>query len=268
MEDAALLPSTLRQAVGTQFARAFHPPYEIPIVIAVNGLLMTGAWFLLPNPNPLFTFHGTLAFAMILAGWMYSDVPATNVLGSDAARSLAAIDDPEALQRLLYAKNIVLWMLVAPICSAVAIVVGLHEHRATATIFSLAWIVVVPLGALGIAAWVGVWWPYHPIAISERWEHRRPLRHMIVRWLSLAVLPYGLVPALVVVISIPTAVLWYVTSQRQGLTRVPDGAFALGVVVGCVIAVAAWIWGHRVTLRLVAKRRDALSGYLADPRKG
>ena len=258
----------MREAVGIQFARAFHAPYEIPIVVAVNGLLMTGAWFLLPNPNPLFTFHGTLAFAMILAGWMYSDVPATNVLASDAERSLAALDDPEALKRLLYAKNVVLWMLVAPICSVVTIVVGLHEHRVTATIFSLAWIIVVPLGALGIASWVGVWWPYHPIPITDRWEHRTPFRHMIVRWLTLAVLPYGLVPAIVVVISLPTALLWYVTSQQQGLTRVPDGSFALGVVVGCAIALFAWVWGHRVALRLAAKRRETLAAYLADPANG
>jgi hypothetical protein len=268
MESTALLPSTLHEAVGMQFARAFHAPFEIPIVVAVNGLLMTGAWFLLPNPNPLFTFHGTLAFAMILAGWMYSDVPATNVLGSDAERSLAALDDPPALRRLLYAKNIVLWMLVAPICSAVAIVVGLHEHRVTATIFSLAWIIVVPLGALGIAAWVGVWWPYHPVALRDRWDHRSPFRHMIVRWLTLAVLPYGLVPAIAVVISIPTGILWYLTSQQQGITRVPDGSFALGVIVGCAIALFAWVWGHRVALRLVAKRRDALAAYLSDPENG
>ena len=50
------------------------------------------------------------AFALVLAAWMYSDVPATNVLAPDRQRVMAAIDDPVMLQRLLYAKNIVLWM--------------------------------------------------------------------------------------------------------------------------------------------------------------
>lgn len=262
------LPSTLREAVGEQLTRAFHAPFETPIVVAVNGALMTGAWFLLPDPNPLFTFHGALAFPMILAAWMYSDVPATNVLGSDALRSRLALEDPPALRRLLYAKNIVLWLLIAPLCSLIAIGVGVHEHRLVATIFSLAWIVIVPLGALGLAAWAGVFFPYHPLDLRYRWEHRRPFRRMIVRWLALAVLPYGLVPVLAVVISLPTLALWYFTSQTNGITRISDGEFALGVSVGCVLGVAAWIWGQRTAVRIALKRKTKLATFLADPAQG
>lgn len=262
------LPATLREAVGEQFARAFHTPFETPIVVAVNGLLMTGAWFLLPNPNPLFTFHGTLAFPMILAAWMYSDVPATNVLGSDAARSVRALDDPPVLRRLLFAKNIVLWLLIAPLCSVIAVGVGIHEDRVVATIFSLAWIVVVPLGALGLAAWAGILFPYHPLDLSYRWEHRRPFMRMIVRWLTLAVLPYGLVPVLAVVISSPTLVLWYFTSQSHGITRISDGDFALGVLIGCVLGLAAWVWGLRAGVRIAQRRRAKLVAFLSDPARG
>src|SRR5271157_3295539 len=94
--DAVELPATLRHAVRVEFGRAFHAPYEVPIVIAVNGLLMTGLWFLLPPhwKDALFSLHGTLAFAMVLAAWMLSDVPATNLLGPDARRVVAALDDP------------------------------------------------------------------------------------------------------------------------------------------------------------------------------
>jgi hypothetical protein len=262
------LPSSLRAAVGEQFARAFHPPYEIPIVVAVNGLLMTGAWFLLPDPNPLFTFHGALAFPMVLAAWMFSDVPATNVLGSDARRSLLALDDPPALRRLLFAKNIVLWMLIAPFCSVVAVVVGAHEHRYAASIFTLAWIVIVPLGALGPASWVGIRYPYHPIDLTYRWEHRRPFGRMIVRWLTLAVLPYGLVPLLAAVISLPTLVLWYFASQSHGITRISDGEFALGVSIGCVIAIVVWIWSIGHAIRLAVRRKEKLTAFLSDPAQG
>ena len=54
----------------------------------------------------MFTLHGSLAFALVLAAWMYADVPATNVLAPDRQRVMAAIDDPVLLRRLLYAKNI------------------------------------------------------------------------------------------------------------------------------------------------------------------
>ena len=90
------LPPSYRAAFRTELRRAFSPPYEAPIVVVVNGLLMTGAWFLLPLPlqDMLFRVHGELAFPMVLVAWMFSDVPATNVLGSDAERSLAALDRP------------------------------------------------------------------------------------------------------------------------------------------------------------------------------
>jgi hypothetical protein len=55
--------------------------------VAVNGPLMSPPWFFLPTTlrDRLSTVHGTLAFALVLAAWLYSDVPATNVLGPDAA---------------------------------------------------------------------------------------------------------------------------------------------------------------------------------------
>src|SRR5664279_1917925 len=99
------LPGTLSEAIRAQFGRSFRSPYETPIVVVANGLLMTGAWFLLPSPNVLFTLHGALAFPMILASWMFSDVPATNVLGPDPGRAMTALTDPTTLRRLLYAKN-------------------------------------------------------------------------------------------------------------------------------------------------------------------
>src|SRR5664280_1306880 len=80
------LPATLRSAVRQEFARALRPPYETFITVAVNGALMSSAWIFLPKDlkDKVFTLHGTLAFSLVLAAWMYSDVPATNVLGPDA----------------------------------------------------------------------------------------------------------------------------------------------------------------------------------------
>ena len=42
------MPGTFRAAVAAEMGQAFSPPYQVPIVVAVNGLLMAGAWFLLP----------------------------------------------------------------------------------------------------------------------------------------------------------------------------------------------------------------------------
>jgi len=83
----------------------------------------------------------------------------------------------------------VLWLLVVPLCAAIALSVGISEHRLLGTIFSVMWIVVVPLGALGVSPWLGILFPYHPMALRRRWALRRPWGHMVVRWLLLITAP-------------------------------------------------------------------------------
>ena len=69
-------PSVTR--VRAEFGRALRPPYATLSTVAANGAFMSLAWFFLPRGvrTILFTLHGTLAFALVLAAWMYSDVPA------------------------------------------------------------------------------------------------------------------------------------------------------------------------------------------------
>ena len=106
--DAVSLPRTFRDAVRAEFGRALRPPYATLSTVAANAASMSLAWFLLPRAleDDVLTLHGSLAFALVLAAWMYADVPATNVLAPDRQRVMAAIDNPVLLRRLLYAKNI------------------------------------------------------------------------------------------------------------------------------------------------------------------
>ena len=97
------LPTSLAEALGQEYARVFHAPFETLLTVAFNAALMSSAWFFLPTSlsDELFELHGSLAFAFVLSSWMYSDVPATNVLAPDGLRVLAAIDEPDVLGRLL-----------------------------------------------------------------------------------------------------------------------------------------------------------------------
>ena len=263
------LPPSYRAAFRTELRRAFSPPYEAPIVVVVNGLLMTGAWFLLPLPlqDMLFRVHGELAFPMVLVAWMFSDVPATNVLGSDAERSLAALDDPDALRRLLYAKNAVLWLLAAPACALIAIGIGFAYAHGITTAITVVAILVVPVGSLGIAGWLGICFPYHPIPVATRWEHRRPYRRMIVRWLTLATLPYVLVPVITAAIAAPAFLGWlWLSGDTQH--RIPDSDLAIGLAVTAALSAAAYFLGHRIGLRLVHRRRERLAAFLPQPDLG
>jgi hypothetical protein len=264
------LPDSLRAAVAVELRASLRSPYTVPLVVTFNGLLMAGAWFLLPTKwfDWLFTLHGPLAFAMVLAGWMYSDVPATNVLAPDRERILAALDQPVVLRRLLYAKNLALWCFVAPFCTVVAMVIGYVHHDWPPTLVSITAIAIVPFGTLGVAGWVGIIWPYHPRDLQFRWQHRHEWRHMIVRWIALLLIPYGLVPLLAVLLITPSLVMWSMLSD-QGLTeKLPTTNFAGGIALAAVLSMGVFFGGHRTALRIVRRRHDQLQDYLRDPDRG
>ena len=91
---------------------------------------------------------------------------------------------------------------------------------------------------------------------------------MLGRWGTLVLLPYAVVPALSVAFMAPTLLVWGLTS-KSGLTKkLPDNDVGLGIALACGIAVAAVYLGQRVSLRLIARRRDRLVAYLSDPHAG
>lgn len=267
---AVTLPRTLPDAVRAEFARALRPPCETVSTVAANGVFMCSAWFFLPRAlkDDVFTLHGTLAFALVLAAWMYSDVPATNVLAPDRHRVMAAIDDPVMLRRLLYAKNIALWTIITPVCAVIALVTGIVGHNLLATLYTIIWIGVVPFGALGISAWAGILFPYHPMPLRYRWEHRQPRRRMLWRWATLTVTPYVLFPALAAALMIPSLLLWGFTTVHGVSAKLPDHDLGLGVALACAVAAATSYGSHRRGARIAQHRQAALLAFLADPTRG
>ncbi len=268
--EAVALPASVSQAVRLEFGRALRAPYVLPTVVVVNGLLMAGLWWWAPGAwkNSLFSLHGPLAFALVLGGWMIADVPATNLLGPDPQRTRAALDDPVIFRRLLYAKNLVLWTFVAPVCSVVAVIIGTSNHDYIAMVITIIAIMVMPFGVLGISAWVGIRFPYHPIPLRERWAHRRSWRQMWIRWLVLVVTPYGVVPALAFAFITPTLLLWGISAQNGLTGRLSDGEYALGVLMACGLSLIGAVFGQRVGARWAFLRKKKLSDYLADPSLG
>ncbi len=264
------LPGTTAEATRRQIALSLQPPYETPITIAVNGALMSSAWFFLPAEvrDKIFTLHGSLAFALILAAWMYSDVPSTNVLGPDAVRVVAALDDSVMLRRLLYAKNIVLWLMITPVCALVALINGLINHSLLSTLYTVVAIGVIPFGFLAISSWVGILFPYHPMPLRYRWDHRQPRKRMLVRWLTLALTPYLLVPVLALLMLTPSLLVWGFTAPHGISEKLPDHDLGIGIAVACGIALVCSVVGQRFGAWMAQKRREKLVQFLADPVRG
>jgi hypothetical protein len=264
------LPANLRQAVREELRCALHPPYAAATVVVGNGALMAACWTLLPPAavNMVFRFHGPLAFALVLAIWMYADVPATNVLGGDPVCSIKAVAEPAALRRLLFAKNIVLWMLATPLCTAAAIGIGSYENRPATTALTVLWIAAVPLGALAFANWVGIWFPYHPLPLRYRWMHRRRWRPMLVRWITLVLTPYAVVPLVSLVLALPSLLLWRAMVGGTGGGRISDAEFGWGLLLTAVVTATAWLLGYRYGPWLAGRRGERLTAFLADPDRG
>jgi hypothetical protein len=286
-ERGTKMPSTFREAVSSEMGQAFSSPYQIPITVVANAVLMAFFWFLVPR-SLVFEITSPLAFPIILSSWMYSDVPATNVLAPDRVRSLAALDDPKMLNRLLSAKLVVLWIFVAPFCSLLAILSGIKHHNLLIAATAILAICVVPIGCLPIAGLVGIRWPYHPLELKYRWENRKPFRRMIVRWTILILLPYGLVPFLSVLMTVPAIVILVRAKQDNsyvvnfvndifgqlgikvplGTEPMTQGTFVLCVVVTCGVALLLWAVGRWSQLRLIARRKTQLHEWLSDPTMG
>jgi hypothetical protein len=265
-ETGESLPALVR----SELRIAFHKPFIAPTVVVVNGLLMTAAWFLLPTKwqDALFAVHGPFAFAVILASWMYADVPATNVLAVEPDAARYGLDHPRALRRLLDAQNIMLWLLVTPICVIVAVAIGIHQGDSWKTVVSVIAVVFPPFGALGIAALVGIWFPYHPIPLRERWRLRTTSRwHMLWRWVALVLVPYGVVPVVSVLTVVPAYLVW--TAMGHGIQGgLNAGELIVGGLVVLATSILLWWIGRALSVRVARKHHDGLDAYLADPLRG
>lgn len=261
-----VLPDTMGRALRAEFRRSFRPPFESPSVVVINGLLMSACWFLLP-PDWFFRVHAPLFYPISLLAWMLADVPTTNVLGSDAARTAAALERPVELRRILLARQTVLWLLIVPIASVAAVVVGIVQHEAAAAVVTTVFLVGVGIwGPMAIAAWLGVRYPYHPLPLRLRWDSRRTGWKGLARWGTLVLLPYVWVPWMCVGISLPVVLLWQVGSGRWPLPD-PAGYVWIGIAA-VIVSAAAWWLGMRVSLSQCRRHSAALRAFLADPARG
>ena len=231
--------------------------------------------------------QSALAFPVILSSWMYADVPATNVLAPDRIRVLAALCDRTMISRLLLAKTAVLWVFVAPLCAVLALVVGWSTTPRCSSAPRSSRSASSPSRACQSRRWSGIRWPYHPLQLHYRWDHRVPLRRMIVRWLILAVVPYALVPALCLLMIVPALILLVLTHSANkhvisfidaegkpfGLALsgpshpLSGGMFAAGVALTCGVAVVVWVLGRRADMWLI-RRRQRRSPHTWRPRRG
>ena len=263
-------PTRFGAALRVEWSRTITFPFETLSTVGVNFVLVVVCWFFAPDwlVDQLFAVHRPLAFAVVLASWMYADVPTTNVLGSNADRVVAMLDDAPALRQLFDARAFVLWCVVTPIAAIAAVYSGLASDHMVAAMGGLVWIVVAPAGLLMIGPLLGVVFPYHPEPLRERWAQRSQFWTHIVRWVALLVVPYVWVPAIGVVLMMPSLLIWHITSSSSLFTGGTFPHLLLGLSVGVSIHLGAAFAGRAWMVALVRCRRVRLAAFLSDPKAG
>jgi len=190
------------------------------------------------------------------------------VLAEDAARAIGALDDVTDLRRLLYAKSVALWLLVSPACVVVTVGIGAATGRWTTCALTVFCVLVIPAGTLGFSSWLGILYPYHPRPLRWRLEHRHAFRRVVLRWATLVLTPYVLVPAIGTVLLVPAVLPWIALAGPSADRCIPDDQFAVLAALTGLVAAIAFVVGHRLAARLALRRRPVLLAYLADPERG
>ena len=275
MEHNRAVPSQLdltdlSAAIKSEYVRILTERRDDLIAVGFNAMLVTICWFLLPDSivNWLFTLHGPLAFPYVLEMWMLGDTPATNVAGRDAVRAAQQLHDPAALRLWLRAKHIVLWCFVGPVGAIVAIVIGLVQHRYDDAAAAATVLLFLPLGVLSVAAWVGIWLPYHPQKLLWRWRHRSDWRAALVRWLGLVLVPFLIVPVIAIVLLTPSLIIWISAHQGYPPHEMDTTGLWIGTAVSVAVSLTTFAWAPRVAAKIARRRSERLHLYLSNPEHG
>jgi hypothetical protein len=275
MQDNRVVPSDLSlsdfsAAIGAEYRRIFSERRDDLTAVSFNAVLVTLCWFLLPDSirNWIFTLHGALAFPYVLEMWMLGDTPATNVAGRDAVRALSQLQDPAALRLWLRAKHLVLASFVGPTAAIVAVVIGLVQHRYQAAAAVALTLLFLPLGVLSVAAWVGLWLPYHPRKLLWRWEHRTDWRAALLRWGVLVLLPFMVVPAIAIMLLIPSLIIWIIAHQGHPRHEMDPVGLWIGTAVSVAVSLIIFVWAPSVATKIARRRYAELHGYLSNPEHG
>jgi hypothetical protein len=262
--------SDFSAAIGAEYRRIFSERRDDLTAVSFNAVLVTLCWFLLPDSirNWIFTLHGALAFPYVLEMWMLGDTPATNVAGRDAVRALSQLPDPAGLRLWLRAKHLVLASFVGPTAAIVAVVIGLVQHRYQVAAAVALTLLFLPLGVLSVAAWVGLWLPYHPRKLLWRWGHRTDWRAALLRWGVLVLLPFMVVPAIAIMLLIPSLIIWIIAHQGHPPHEMDPVGLWIGTVVSVVVSLIVFVWAPSVATKIARRRYAELHGYLSNPEHG
>ncbi len=266
--------AALSHEVALELRKAIRPPFNGLGVVLVNVTILLGGWFLV-GPRSVTNTDVLIFLPFAIAVWAFADVPVTNVLGANAAASLAVLDDPVRLRRMFTVRDLSLWILISPACVVLSLALLPSQGHTPTSIAVIFAVNALPFGYMGVASPLAPLLAYHPIPLRQRLARPRTWP----RWLVAVTAPLVLVfPAAVITLLLP-AYLFRVFNGEVALFEVTpflsifNVNFVLGnhdyqimsSAVSVVWGLALWRLGLRLTTAIVAARKNYLRDLLGDP---
>lgn len=245
---------------GTRYElhRTLRPPFEILQVVVFNMALVLVGWYVLgPTVMEPEALASLVFLPAVLASWAFADVPTTNLYGSQPTRALAALGHRERLRNLIMARDLVLWLLVAPATAILSFALAFREDDVFGSAAVAAVVIILPFGALGMASIMAPLLPYHAIPLRAR----RELRGTWFRWTCAVCIPYVLIGPAALIILLPAIAI------------VEEFGRSTSTWITCLLVTTGWTVVVRwlsvgVTLRITQRRGEWLREYLQHPERG
>jgi len=190
------------------------------------------------------------------------------VAGRDAVRAVAQLHDPAAMRLWLRVKHLVLASFVGPTAALIALVIGAVKHQSSDAAAVAIVLLFLPLGVLSVAAWVGLWLPYHPQKLIWRWRHRTDWRAALLRWGLLVFLPFMVVPVIAILLLTPSLIIWIIAHQGYPPQQLNTAGLWIGTAVSVAVSLITFALAPVVATKIARRRYDRLHGYLSNPEHG
>ena len=248
--------STTWALAREQLREALRPPFEDLTIILINAGLLLAGWFLL-SPAIVFRFTTLIFLPAAIASWAFADVPATNLLGSDPQRALPLLGNPAGLKRLFASKNLVLWVLISPVCLVLALILASTQDQWKLGIAVGIAVLFMPFAYLGLCSLVAPMLPFHSRKLAWRRQHRETWR----RWGVALVIPYVLTTPAALLTVAPVVLIY-------ALIGTTDDHILIGALLITPWSLALWRIFLNLMTKLVAKRETYLREFLAEPDRG
>jgi uncharacterized BrkB/YihY/UPF0761 family membrane protein len=110
--------------------------------------------------------------------------------------------------------------------------------------------------------------PYHPRKLLWRWEHRTDWRPAVLRWGVLVLLPFMVVPAIAIMLLIPSLIIWIIAHQGHPPHEMDPVGLWIGTVVSVAVSLIVFVWAPSVATKIARRRYAELHGYLSNPEHG